>query len=396
MASDSHILTINCGSSSIKFSLYVLGETERLVLEGELARIGLSQGFFQAKDQAGHQVTAQKLDLPDHGAAFKTLFAWLEGHEIGSQLHGVGHRLVHGGPAHVKPQLLSSALIEDLKLLIPLAPDHLTDEIKGLEEVLRHFPALPQIVCFDTAFHRRMPEIAQRYALPKSLSTEGLRRYGFHGLSYEYVTRELVKVAGASAASGKLIIAHLGNGASMAAIAGGRSLDTTMGLTPAGGLVMSTRVGELDPGVIVYLLQEKGMTPAAVNNLINHQAGLLGLSGISGDMHDLLAQAGSQADAGLAEEIFCYQARKFVGALAASLSGLDTLIFTGGIGENSAIIRARICAPLRFLGIVLDKGLNEGNSPIISRIDSRVTVRVMKTNEELMIARHTRDLVIDS
>ena len=297
-----------------------LGKPRRLVLEGELARIGLSQGFFQAKDQAGHQLTAQKLDLPDHGAAFKTLFAWLEGHEIGKELHGVGHRLVHGGPAHVKPQLVSSALIEDLKLLIPLAPDHLPDEIKGLEEVHRHFPALPQIVCFDTAFHRRMPEIAQRYALPKSLSREGLRRYGFHGLSYEYLTQELVKVAGASAASGKLIIAHLGNGASMAAIDGGRSLDTTMGLTPAGGLVMSTRVGDLDPGVIVYLLQEKGMTPAAVNNLINHQAGLLGLSGISGDMHDLLAQAGTQADAGLAVEIFCYQARKFVGALAASLS----------------------------------------------------------------------------
>ena len=396
MTPDSHILTINCGSSSIKFSLYVLGETERLVLEGKLARIGLSQGFFQVEDQAGHQLTAQELDLPDHGAALKTLFDWLQGHEIGKELHGVGHRLVHGGPAHVKPQLVSSALIEDLKLLIPLAPDHLPDEIKGLEEVHRHFPDLPQIVCFDTAFHRRMPEIAQRYALPKSLSMEGLRRYGFHGLSYEYVTQELVKVAGASAASGKLIIAHLGNGASMAAIEGGRSLDTTMGLTPAGGLVMSTRVGDLDPGVIVYLLQEKGMTPAAVNNLINHQAGLLGLSGISGDMHDLLAQADTQADAALAVEIFCYQARKFVGALAASLTGLDTLIFTGGIGENSAIIRARICAPLRFLGIVLDQGLNEGNSPIISRIDSPVTVRVMKTNEELMIARHTRDLVIDS
>jgi acetate kinase len=393
MAVDSHILTINCGSSSIKFSLYVLGETERLVLEGELARIGLSQGFFQVEDQAGHQLTAQELDLPDHGAAFKTLFAWLEGHEIGKELHGVGHRLVHGGPAHVKPQLVSPNLIEDLKLLTPLAPEHLPDEIKGLEAVRQHFPDLPQVACFDTAFHRRMPEVAQKYALPKSLSMEGLRRYGFHGLSYEYITQELFKVAGASAASGKLIIAHLGNGASMAAIKDGKSLDTTMGLTPAGGLVMSTRVGDLDPGVIIYLLQEKGMTPAEVNNLINHQAGLLGISGISGDMHDLLVQEDTKADARMAVEIFCYQARKFVGALAASLSGLDTLIFTGGIGENSATIRARICAPLRFLGIALDQGLNEGNFPIISRIDSRVTVRVMKTNEELMIARHTRDLV---
>ena len=395
MSQDRHILTINSGSSSIKFSLYVLGETERLVLKGELGRIGVSQGFLQANDHEGHQLAAQELNLPDHEAALKTLFDWLQDHEIGKELHGVGHRLVHGGPAHVKPQLVSSLLIADLKLLIPLAPEHLPDEIKGLEAIHRYFPDLPQVACFDTAFHRQMPEAAQRYAMPGSLYHEGLRRYGFHGLSYEYILQELVQEAGASAASGKLIIAHLGNGASMAAINGGRSLDTTMGLTPAGGLVMSTRVGDLDPGIIVYLLREKGMTPAAVNNLINHRAGLLGISGISGDMHDLLAQEGTQADAGLAVEIFCYQARKFVGALAAALGGLDTLIFTAGIGENSATIRARICAPLGFLGICLDQALNERNSSIISRIDSRVTVRVMKTNEELMIARHTRDLVIE-
>ena len=389
MGRDNHILTINSGSSSIKFSLYGLGKTESLILKGELAGIGVEHGFFQAEDQAGHQLTGQKLDLPDHDAAWKTLFDWLQGHKIGKDLHAVGHRLVHGGTAHVKPQLVSPALIEDLKLLIPLAPDHLPDEIKGLEAVRRHFPDLPQIVCFDTAFHRRMPAVAQRYALPEPLFREGLQRYGFHGLSYEYITQELAKEAGAPDASGKLIIAHLGNGASMAAIEGGRSLDTTMGLTPAGGLVMSTRVGDLDPGVMVYLLQEKNMTPAAVNHLINHQAGLLGISGISADMHDLLAQEDTQADAVLAVEIFCYQARKFAGALAAVLGGLDTFVFTGGIGENSATIRARICAPLGFLGIRLDEGLNEGNSPVISRKDSPVTVRVMKTNEELMIARHS-------
>jgi acetate kinase len=393
MGKDSHILTINSGSSSIKFSLYVLGETERLALKGELGRIGVSQGFLQVEDHAGKQLAAQELDLPDHEAALKTLFDWLQGHEVGKDLHAVGHRLVHGGAAHVKPQPVSPALIEDLKLLIPLAPDHLPDEIKGLEAVHRHFPDMPQVVCFDTAFHRRMPEVAQRYALPESLVGKGLQRYGFHGLSYEYITQELVKEAGEREASGKLIIAHLGNGASMAAIEGGRSLDTTMGLTPAGGLVMSTRLGDLDPGVIVYLLQEKGMTPAAVNQLINHQAGLLGISGISADMHDLLAQEATQADAALAVEIFCYQARKFAGALAAALGGLDTFIFTGGIGENSAPIRARICAPLGFLGLHLDQGLNEGNSPVISRHGSPVTVRVMKTNEELMIARHTRDLM---
>jgi acetate kinase len=396
MAPDSNILTINSGSSSIKVSLYVLGETERLALKGELGRIGVSRGFFQAEDREGHQLTAQELDLPDHEAALKILFDWLQGYEVGKDLHAVGHRLVHGGKAHVKPQIASSALIKDLKQLIPLAPDHLPDEIKGLEAVRRHFPELPQIVCFDTAFHRRMPEVAQRYALPKPLIREGLQRYGFHGLSYEYITQELFKETGAPGASGKLIIAHLGNGASMAAIVSGTSLDTTMGLTPAGGLVMSTRVGDLDPGVIVYLLQEKGMTPAEVNQLINHQAGLLGISGISADMHDLLVLENSQADASLAVEIFCYQARKFVGALAAAVGGLDTFVFTGGIGENSAAIRARICAPLGFLGIRLDRDLNEGNSPVISRHDSPVTVRVMNTNEELMIARHTRDILTES
>jgi acetate kinase len=396
MESDSHILTINSGSSSIKFSLYVLGETERLVLRGELGRIGVSQGFLQAKDQAGNQLTAQELDLPDHVAALKTLFDWLQSHEAGKGLEAVGHRLVHGGPAHIKPQLVSAELIEGLKQLIPLAPDHLPDEIKGLETVHRLFPELPQVACFDTAFHRHMPEVAQRYPLPEPLYREGLRRYGFHGLSYEYILQELAQEAGAPAAHGKLIVAHLGNGASMAAIAGGRSLDTTMGLTPTGGLVMSTRVGDLDPGVILYLLQEKGMTAAAVNHLINQQAGLLGISGISSDMQDLLAQADTKTDAALAVDLFCYQARKFVGALAAALGGLDTFVFTGGIGENSATVRARLCAPLEFLGIRLDQGLNEGNAPIISRPDSPVTVRVMKTNEELMIARQTRDLVIGS
>ena len=393
MGRNSHILTINSGSSSIKFSLYALGETESLILKGELAGIGIERGYFQAENQAGHQLTARRIDLPDHDAAWKTLFDWLQGHEIGKDLHAVGHRLVHGGTAHVKPQIVSPALIEDLKLLMPLAPDHLPHEIKGLRVVQRHYPRLPQVVCFDTAFHRRMPEVAQRYALPEPLFREGLQRYGFHGLSYEYLAQELEREAGPQEASRKLIIAHLGNGASLAAIKAGRSLDTTMGLTPAGGLVMSTRSGDLDPGVIIYLLQEKGMAPAAVNRLINHQAGLLGISGISSDMQDLLARADTEAGAALAVELFCYQARKFAGALTAVLGGLDTFIFTGGIGENSAIIRARICANLEFLGIHLDPELNQENAPIISKQDSRVTVRVMQTNEELMIARHTRDLL---
>jgi len=396
MRQDSHILTINSGSSSIKYSLYSLGAREVLILQGELGRIEVGQGFFHAVDREGNQLVAQELDLPDHDAAWKILFDWLQGHEIAKGLHAIGHRLVHGGTAHVKPQLVSPALIEDLKLLLPLAPVHLPHEIKGLEVVRRYYPLLPQVVCFDTAFHRRMPEVAQRYALPEPLFRAGLQRYGFHGLSYEYLTQELEREAGSQEAYGKLIIAHLGNGASMAAIEGGRSLDTTMGLTPAGGLVMGTRPGDLDPGVMLYLLQEKGMTPAEVNHLISHQAGLQGISGISEDMQDLLAREGANAGAALAVGIFCYQARKFTGALATVLGGLDTFVFSGGIGENSATIRARICGNLQFLGIHLDPDLNNQNAPIISRQDSPVTVRVMKTDEELMIARHTRNLIIES
>jgi len=393
MSSGDNILTINSGSSSMKFALYALGKTERLVLKGELGRIGVSRGFLQVKDHDNRELTDQKLDLPDHETALKTFFGWMNGHEEGKDLHAVGHRLVHGGTDHVKPQRVTPALIEDLKQLVPLAPDHLPDEIKALEAVHRLFPDLPQVACFDTAFHRCMPQVAERYALPGSLYQEGLRRFGFHGLSCEYILQELAQEAGAPAASGKLIVAHLGNGASMTAIEAGRSLDTTMGLTPTGGLVMSTRSGDMDPGVVIYLLQEKGMTPEAVNQLVNRQAGLLGTSGFSPDMQDLLSQKDAKPEAALAVDLFCYQARKFTGALAAALGGIDTFVFTGGIGENSAIIRAQICEPLEFLGIRLDRALNEGNSPVISRQDSPITVRVMKTNEELMIARHTRALV---
>jgi acetate kinase len=396
MGRDSHILTINSGSSSIKFSLYVLGARELQVLNGELDRIGVGHGFFQVREQAGQQLIARELDLPDHDTAFSTLFDWLQSHVVGQNLEAVGHRLVHGGPAHIGPQAVTPNLIEELKHLIPLAPDHLPQEIKGLEVVHRLFPDLVQAACFDTAFHRRMPELAQRYPLPEPLFREGLRRYGFHGLSYEYLTQELTRETGSPAEIGKLIIAHLGNGASMAAIENGRGLDTTMGLTPAGGLVMSTRAGDLDPGVMIYLLQEKGLDPAALNRLINHQAGLLGVSGLSSDMQDLLAQEEQNPGAALAVNLFCYQARKFIGALAAALEGLDTFVFTGGIGEHAAAIRARICDPLRFLGLRLDPDLNGQHAPVISRPDSPVTVRVMKTNEELMIARHTRDLLLKS
>lgn len=387
------ILTINSGSSSVKFSLYRLGSSEDLVLRGELDRIGVEGGLFRARAAAGNHLVDQTLDLPDHAAAFAALFDWFKDHELRRDLAAVGHRLVHGGEAHLKPALITPEILADLEKLIPLAPDHLPHEIKAIKAAARSFSDLPQVACFDTSFHRRLPAVAQRFALPPDYARAGVIRYGFHGLSYEYLLRELAREAGETAARGRVLMAHLGNGASMAAVHHGRSLDTTMGLTPTGGLVMSTRCGDLDPGVILYLLRERRMSTDEVNRLLNHQAGLLGISGISSDMQDLLRQEKRSPRAAAAVAQFCYQGRKFLGALTAALGGLDTLIFTGGIGENSGAIRERLCGNLEFLGIALDPDANAANAPIISTPASRVTVRVIKTNEELMIARHTYDLL---
>jgi acetate kinase len=395
MGRDSHILTINSGSSSIKFSLYGLGETEALILKGELAGIGVEGGYFQAEDQAGHQLTAQNLDLPDHDAAWKTLFDWLQGHEIGKDLPAVGHRFVHGGTVHVKPQIVSPTLIEGLKLLMPLAPDYLPHEIKGLEAVHRHYPLLPQVVCFDTAFHRRMLDLAQRSPLPKPLIREGLRRYGFHGLSYEYLTQELTREAGSPGGTGKMIIAHLGNGASMAAIENGRGVDTTMGLTPVGGPGDEHSFGGLGPRGHYLSAPGERHDPGSGKSPDQSSSGALG------DIGNQLGYARPPGPRG-------YPIRRGSGGGDLLLPGqeiyrspgygpgLDTFVFTAGIGENSATIRARICANLEFLGIHLDLDLNNENAPIISKKGSPVTVRVMKTNEELMIARHTRDLLGES
>jgi acetate kinase len=383
------ILTINSGSSSLKFSLYRLGPGEDLVLAGQLDRIGVKGGQFQTRDARGRVLLGRNLELPDHRAALAALMDWLKGQEPGPSVQAVGHRLVHGGPAHLKPVLITPPVLADLRQLIPLAPDHLPHEIQAIETLGQIFPGLPQIACFDTAFHRRMPEVAQSVALPREYAGMGVMRYGFHGLSYEYLLQELAKEAGAAAARGRVIMAHLGNGASLAALKGGVSQDTTMGMTPAGGLVMSTRSGDLDPGVILYLLQEQGLTPDAVNDLLNHRGGLLGVSGLSSDLQDLLAAEGRDPRAAAAVALFCYQAQKFLGALVAVLGGLDTLVFSGGIGENSSVIRQRLLANLQVFGIALDPALNEAQAPIISSAASRVTVRVMQTNEELMIARHT-------
>jgi acetate kinase len=388
------VLTINSGSSSVKVALYRMERPETLALSGSIERIGLKGGSFHLVNGQGESVVDRHLDLPDHDAALTTLFEWLQDHgALGQAIDAVGHRVVHGGTKYSQPHLVSSELIAALKEFIPLAPAHLPHEIEAIQAVAQCCPDLPQVACFDTAFHRHMPDVVQMYALPRHLRYAGVIRYGFHGLSYEYILRELRVEAGPDAADGRVIVAHLGNGASMAAVRHGKGIDTTMGFTPTGGLVMSTRSGDLDPGVVLYLIEERGMSPAAVDEMLNEHAGLVGVSGLSSSMKDLLARADEDFHAAEAVSLFCYQAKKFLGALTAALGGLDTLVFTAGIGENAPAVRGRICDGLEFLGIRLDPERNDANAPVISRDGTPVTVRVMHTNEALMIARHTRDVI---
>ena len=363
------------------------------MLSGAIERIGLRGGHFQIRDVSGKNMIDQQSDLSDHDAALKMLIEWLQRQFPGQVLDAVGHRVVHGGPKYSQPHFITSELLAVLKELIRLAPAHLPHELKAIRAVERYYPELKQVACFDTAFHRQMPEIAQRFPLPRSLWHEGVLRYGFHGLSYEYIMVKLREVAGTEAADGRIIIAHLGNGASMTAVKSGKGLDTTMGLTPAGGLMMGTRSGDLDPGVLLYLLEEKERSPSTVDYLVNQRSGLIGVSGSSSDMRDLLDREAGDPHASQAVEMYCYQAKKFIGALAAVLGGLDTLVFTAGVGANSPIIRERICHGLEFLGIKLDSSRNQSNAEVISCEGSSITVRVIKTDEELMIARHTRNLL---
>lgn len=388
------ILTINSGSSSVKFSLYRMGRNEEtLEFSGIISGIGQGAGRFHAREAGGISLLDLRRDLTSHDEAFKLFFEWLHSRPDVNELAAVGHRLVHGGGTYAGPHETTAELLSALDALIPFAPDHLPHEIAAIKAFERSYPGMRQVACFDTAFHRSMPEVARLYALPEEIRRHGVMRYGFHGLSYEYILSQLRRETGPETADGRVIIAHLGNGASMGAFRNGRSVDTTMGFTPAGGLVMSTRSGDLDPGVIVYLLNDKRMDGSAVNRLINKQAGLLGISGMSADMKELLDAEAKDPRAAAAIELFCYQARKFIGALAAVLGGIETLIFTGGIGENSPPIRERICKDLEFLGVGIDRARNDKNAPVISREGNPAFVRVMRTNEELMIARHTHALI---
>ena len=387
----SRLLTINSGSSSLKAASYEMGEKEPLILAMEVDRIGIPGSHMRITDAHGATLLDQKGDLPDHSAALQAFFTWFEQHDSYQGLDGVGHRIVHGGH-HREPQLITPDLMTALEGLVPIDPDHLPQAISGIRFVSRFYPALQQVACFDTAFHRQMPHVAQMYALPGHFYDEGLLRYGFHGLSYEYIMQELRTLDG-GLADGRVIVAHLGNGASMAAIQGGRSIDTTMGFTPTEGLVMGTRSGDIDPGALLFLIEERRMTPQAVNKLINKESGLLGISGTSEDMQDLLERESTDPRAAEAVQLFCYRAKKYLGAYAAALGGLDILVFTGGIGEHAASIRERVCSGLEFLGIKIDSGRNRTHAPVISSDDSRVAVRVFRTDEDLMIARHTKKLI---
>jgi acetate kinase len=371
------ILAINQGSSSIKFAGYDDG-LDAPVLSGKLERIGLPGGAFRVRDGAGSPLVDRRAELPGHQEALKILLDFLR--ERNLDLRVVGHRVVHGGAAYDEPRLVTPELLDTLRSLIPLAPEHLPQEIAAIEAVARLHPGLPQVACFDTAFHRKMPRVAQLYGLPRELADQGILRYGFHGLSYEYIAGELPQ--------GRVIAAHLGNGASLAAIRDGASVDTSMGFTPTGGILMSTRSGDMDPSVILYLEREIKMAPEQVAAILNERSGLLGVSGLSSDMTDLLAAESGNSAAAEAIAVFCYQARKYIGAYAAALDGVDTLVFTGGIGENAAPVRRRICQGLGFLGVRLDEQANDRNNGVISGPESRVSVRVIRTNEELIVARH--------
>lgn len=383
------ILAINSGSSSLKVSLYSIEEAELLLLAVEVRRIGIPGGRIRATDAQGKTLLDRQVDLPDHATALNTTLKWLR--EQNQEINAVGHRVVHGGPHYTEPHVITPDLISALRELVPIDPDHLPQAIAAIAAVRREHPLLPQVACFDTAFHRRMPQLAQVCPLPARFHDESVLRYGFHGLSYEFVMSELCRLD-STLADGRVVIAHLGNGASMAAIHRGRSLDTTMGFTPTAGLLMGTRSGDIDPGVLLYLIEEKKMTANAVNDMLNKQSGLLGISGVSEDMQDLLERKKCDSRAALAVELFCVRAKKYLGAYAALLGGLDVVVFTAGIGEHAPEIRERICSGLEFIGLKLDLPSNSENAPVISAKSSHVKVRVIKTNEELMIARHTARL----
>jgi acetate kinase len=390
---DQAIVVINAGSSSVKFSVFFRNTgTLDLRIRGQIEALA-SAPRFVARDASG--TTVSEKSWPDgtklgHEGALDHLFGFLRGRADGVKLIGVGHRVVHGGMQYSQPVRADAAVLAALDRFVPLAPLHQPHNLAAIRAVLHRSPDVPQVACFDTAFHRTNPEIAQMFALPYELHEAGVRRYGFHGLSYEYIASVLPQFD-AKAAQGRTVVLHLGNGASMCALAGARSVASTMGFTAVDGLPMGTRTGNLDPGVVLYLMDERGMDARAVEKLLYQQSGLLGVSGIASDMRTLLESPEPRAK--LAVDLFVYRIGRELGSLAAALGGLDAIVFTAGVGENSAEIRARICQTAAWLGVELDTAANAAGGPRISTAASRVTALAIPTNEELMIARHTERLL---
>ena len=387
------IAVLNAGSSSIKFSLFVTRSAElELELHGQIEGIYTTPHFIAKKgDRAAvaEKSWAESSTL-GHDGALDYLVAFLRSELADDHLIGVGHRVLHGGVDYKGPVLIDADVAATIEKLIPLAPLHQPHNLAPIRRLLARAPELAQVACFDTSFHSTNPDLAQRFALPEKLHEAGVRRYGFHGLSYEYIASVMADFD-ANASAGKTVVLHLGSGASMCAIEAGRSIATTMGFTALDGLHMGTRSGSLDPGVILYLMNQRGMDVRAVEKLLYNQSGLLGVSGVSSDMRTLLASTDQQAK--LAVDLYCYRIRRELGSLAAALGGLDAIVFTGGIGENSAVIRERVCRDAAWLGVELDSTANSGGGPRISAPASRVSAWSIPTNEELMIARHTCQLI---
>jgi acetate kinase len=384
------ILVINAGSSSIKFKLYEIVDRTGLAsfARGHMDGIG-TRPRLRVRDRRGASLADQTFapgEVPDLPAAIDHVGTWLGSRLAGTPPAAVGHRVTHGGPAFAAPAVVDDAVLGALEELIPLAPLHQPHNLGPIRAIRQRFPGILQVACFDTAFHRGHPEVADRYALPDELYQEGVCRYGFHGLSYEYIARTLPTVA-PQVVRGAVVVAHLGSGASMCAIRDGRSVDSTMGFTALDGLPMGTRCGQLDPGVVLYLMHRKGYEVEDVERLLYREAGLLGLSGLSNDVRDLLASQDPRAR--LALDYFVYRVGRELGSLAAALGGLDAVVLTAGIAENSPEMRARICAQAAWLGLRLDEAANRGAGPCISAPGSRVSAWVIPTDEERMIAEHT-------
>jgi acetate kinase len=381
------ILTVNGGSSSIKFALFEACGSLRQVLTGRIEGVGLPQGAFTVIGPNPVDNLSRPMIVPDHTVAVGLLMDWIADRIGRGELAAVGHRVVHGGPKYWEPQRITPEMVEALHQLSPFDPEHLPEEILLTEAFHRRFPNLPQFACFDTAFHHDLPRVARLLPLPRRYDARGVQRYGFHGLSCEYLMEELARLAGLEAANGRVILAHLGNGASITAVHRGRSIDTSMSFTPAAGLPMSTRSGDLDPGLNWYLSHAENVTAKQFHHMVNHESGLLGVSEISSDMRELLLREGDDVRAAEAVALFCYQAKKFICAMAGALEGLDTLVFSGGIGENMPQVRQRICGGLGFLGIEFGAQQNAASAGVISSKKSKVTVRVIRTDEEWIIAK---------